>query len=244
LGRWAAKLARAKVILHTVHGWSFNDYQPQIARLFFIWLEKLAAQFTDRLIVVSDSDRQKGLDNKIGEGNKYSLIRYGIDYNEFNTQAQNIRKELGIDAEDLVVGMVACLKPQKCPQDFIKLASLIKPGFPYVKFLLVGDGILRRDIESLINRFNLQARVILTGWRNDISRILSVIDIFVLTSLWEGLPIAVLEAMASGKPVVSTDTPGVEEVIVEGNSGFLVAPHDIRQMAERLAVLLKNTDRA
>ena len=240
LGRLAARLAKVKIIVHTVHGWSFNDCQLRPIRLFFIWLERLAASFTNKLILVSNYDKQKGLDNRIGTENKYSLIHYGINYTEFNIREQNIRKELGIDTNELVVGMVSCFKPQKSPQDFIKLAFLVNRVLPNTKFLLVGDGILRRLIESLIVKFNLQNCVILTGWRRDIPKILAVVDIFVLTSLWEGLPIAALEAMASGKPVVATCTGGIEDIIMEGNSGFLVPPRDINKMSKRLINLLKD----
>jgi len=240
LGRWGARLARVKIIVHTVHGWSFNDYQPILVRLFFIWLERLIAHFTDKLIVVSNYDKQKGLYNHIGKENKYSLIHYGIDYTEFGTRGQNIRKELGINTNGLVVCMVSCFKPQKSPQDFIRLAFLVKKVLPDVRFILVGDGILRKKIEKLIRKFNLEKQVILTGRRRDIPRILSAIDVFVLTSLWEGLPIAVLEAMASSKPIIATNTGGIGEVIVEGKSGFLVPPGDMLKMSERLAVLLKD----
>ncbi len=276
LGRLSARLAGAEVIIHTVHGWSFNDFQPALLRKVFIWLERLIARFTDKLIVVSYHDKQKGLDNHIGQENQYHLIRYGIDYTEFSLRDQNIRKELGLNPNDIVVGMISCFKPQKSPQDFIKLAYLVNQTMPNVnpvrnfalqsnqkgisngvnptrknspnemalpnevKFLLVGDGILRKKIEKLISKFNLQAQVILTGWRRDIYRILSAIDVFVLTSLWEGLPIAVLEAMVASIPVVVTHTGGVTEVIIEGKTGFLVAPRDIKNMSERLALLLKD----
>ncbi len=240
LGRLAARVAKVRIILHTVHGWSFNDYQPRAERLFFIWLERLSARFSDKLVVASNYDRQKGLDNHIGKKNKYSLIRYSVDYTEFNIKDQNIREELGINPNDLVVGMIDCLKSQKSPQDFIRLAFLVKKFSPHIKFLLVGDGILRRSIEKLIEKLNLKNYVILTGWRRDIPRILSAIDVFVLTSLWEGLPIAVLEAMASSKPIISTDTGGVKEVIVEGKSGFLVPSRDMNKMSQRLAVLLND----
>jgi glycosyltransferase involved in cell wall biosynthesis len=240
LGRWAARLARVEVIIHTVHGWSFNVYQSNLRRLFFIWLERLAAQFTDKLIVVSNYDQREGLDNRIGSENKYALIRYGIDYAKFNLREKSIRSEFGIGTEDLLVGMVACFKPQKAPQDFIKLAFSVKQTMPHVKFILVGDGVLRPDIERLIERLQLQQQIILTGWRRDIPRLLSALDIFLLTSLWEGLPIAVLEAMASSKPVISTQTGGVGEIVVEGKSGFLALPHDTNKLAQNLIVLLKD----
>ena len=240
LGRFAARLAKVKIILHTVHGWSFNDYQPVFARKFFIWMERFAAHFTDKLIVISNYDRQRGLNNHIGKEHKYHLIYYGIDDAEFSIRDQNIRKELGINANTLVVGMISCLKPQKSPQDFIQLAFLVNRVFPNVRFLLVGDGPLRKKIEGLISKSNLQAQVILTGWRRDIPRILSAIDVFVLTSLWEGLPVSVLEAMAASKSVVASRTGGIAEIVFEGKTGFLVEPKDTEEMAEKLMILLRD----
>lgn len=240
LGRYAARFAKVNFIIHTVHGWSFNDYQPNFIRYIFIGLERLAAQFTHKLLVVSYYDKQKGLANRIGQEDKYVIIRYGIDYAEFFKRDRKIKEELGINNTDLVVAMISCFKPQKSPQDFIKLAFLVNKIQPDVKFLLVGDGILRKRTQELIDRFNLEKCVILTGWRRDVYRILSATDIFVLTSLWEGLPITVLEAVASSIPVVATHTGGIAEVIIDGKTGFLIPSHNLKLMSERLALLLKD----
>jgi glycosyltransferase involved in cell wall biosynthesis len=240
LGRCAARFARVNFIIHTVHGWSFNDYQPGFIRYIFIGLERLAAQFTHKLIVVSYYDKQKGLINRIGREDKYIIIRYGIDYTEFFKKDQKIKEELGIDNADLVVTMISCLKPQKSPQDFVKLAFLVNRVQPDIKFLLVGDGILRRRTQELIDSFNLEKCVILTGWRRDICRILSATDVFVLTSLWEGLPIVVLEAAASSIPAVATHTGGIAEAISDGKTGFLIPSRNLKLMSERLALLLKD----
>lgn len=243
IGRLAARLAKVKIIIHTVHGWPFNDYQAFIARYVYVWLERLAARFSDKLIVVSGFDKGKGLKNRIGDNSKYTLIYYGILFenfgrNEYNIN--NIRGPLGLRINDLTVGMIACFKPQKSPQDFIKLASLIGEVIPGIKFILIGDGVLREKIEDLIARRGLKNQVLLLGWRRDIPEILHTIDIFVLTSLWEGLPISVLEAMASAKPVVATDTGGIREIISENKTGFMVKPGDINSMAEKLKLLLTN----
>ncbi|MFH1191649.1 MAG: glycosyltransferase family 4 protein [Candidatus Omnitrophota bacterium] len=242
LGRLSSGLAKVKFICHTVHGWSFNDFQPFFRRKIFILLERFSARFTDKIIVVSYFDQQKGLANHIGDPNKFQLIRYGIDYSKFTSRDPDIRKELGIGTQELTVGMVACFKPQKAPQDFIRLAFLVNQRLPSVKFILVGDGVLRARIQVLINKFNLQGNIILTGWRRDINRILSVIDVFALTSLWEGLPITVLEAMAASIPVIVTNTGGIAEVIIDGKTGFLVLPQDARGMSEKLILLLKDAD--
>src|SRR3989338_961872 len=150
LGRFAARLAKAKIIIHTVHGWGFHNYQSKLAQIFFIWLERLSAYFTDKLIVVSDYDKQKGLTNHIGQECQYMLIHYGINYAEFNRSQQNTKEELRINPKDLVVTNISCFKPQKSPLDFIKLASLVNQATPGIKFLLVGDGVLRKKIESSI----------------------------------------------------------------------------------------------
>jgi glycosyltransferase involved in cell wall biosynthesis len=240
LGRLAARLAKVKFIVHTVHGWSFNDFQSALIRIFYIWLERFTASFTSILIAVSRHDMQKGVELGIAEAHKYKLIRYGIDYSEFSKKEQDLKEKLGINNSNLVVGMVSCFKPQKSPQDFIKLASAINKILPDIKFILVGDGTLRKRVQGLINRFHLKKSVILAGWRRDIWHILSSIDVLVLTSLWEGLPIVVLEAMSASLPVVVTDTGGVREVVIDGKTGFLVKPHGINSMSNKLSLLLKD----
>ncbi|MBZ9577972.1 glycosyltransferase family 4 protein [Patescibacteria group bacterium] len=243
LGRWAARLAGVPVILHTIHGWGFHQWQNPLARRLFIFLERLTARITDKLIAVSQSVIKKGLNARIGTEDKYALLEYGIPLQKFTGCQADIKKkkeELGLKTDSNVVGMVACFKPQKAPEDFIKVAALVKKNFPETKFLLVGDGVLRRKLEGLRKRFALEKDVIFTGWRRDIPQILSILDVFMLTSLWEGSPIVLLEAMASAVPIVATSTGGAQEIIRNGINGFLVSPGNIQTMAQRAAALLKN----
>lgn len=242
LGRLAARMAGVKVILHTVHGWSFNNYQPSAVRNLFIFLERIAAKFTRKIIVICEHDLQKGLDNRIAGASKYAIVSYGVDYKRFKNNIGLIAKQnLGIETEELLITNISCFKPQKSPLDFIKLAALVRPVYPKVKFLLVGDGELRKEIEKSVKQLNLEDRVILSGWRRDIPEILSLTDIFVLTSLWEGLPVTVLEAGIAGVPVVATDTGGIREVVSEGETGFLVAPGNLLDMRDKLDVLLRDS---
>ena len=245
LGRCAAKAAGTKVIVHTVHGWSFHDYQHKILYHLYVFLEKACVVFTSKIIAASLSDKNKGLAHAVGSRDKYELVRYAVDTREFKNSAVSpaAREKLGLSGRGLVVGTVACLKKQKSPLDFIKLAAAVKKDFPDTKFILVGDGELRRKACSLIKKLNLEGEVILTGWRNDIPLILSSLDVFVLTSRWEGLPIAVLEAMAAEVPLVATDTGGIAEVITNGKTGYLVKAGDIQSMRNRVGELLKNTAR-
>jgi glycosyltransferase involved in cell wall biosynthesis len=240
LGRWAARSAGVKNIIHTVHGWSFNDYQHPAQKNALIALEKTAAKFTSRLIVVCQHDKICGLKNRIGKEAKYSIITYAIRHEEFSLNRKGAKEELGFSPQHLVVGMVSCLKPQKSPQDFIRLAYLGRDIVPQLRFVLVGDGPLRKDVERLIDKLNLEKQVLLVGWRRDIPRLLAAFDILALTSLWEGLPIVALEAMAASLAVIVTDTGGVAEVVRDGETGFLVLRGDIVGMRQRLALLLKD----
>lgn len=247
LGRWAAKFARVPVVVHSVHGWSFHKWQNYFLKRFYIFLERLAANVTDKLVLVSKSDIRKGESAGIATNGKYALIPYGIQTEKFTNNRvdhKKKKKELGLDPDSPLVGMVACLKPQKAPQDFIKAASLVVKVFPGVKFLLVGDGLLRSKIERLIDGLKLKDSVVLAGWRRDIPEIMSILDIFVLSSLWEGLPVVFLEAMATGLPIVATAVDGNCELVKDGINGFLIPPKDYRLLAQRIITLLKEKERA
>ncbi len=242
LARLAAYLANVRIIIHTYHGFGFNEYQRWFVRKFFIFLERLIARITDILICVSKENVKKALNNKIGIESQYKIIHSGIRITEFRKKVDNlkVKRKLGIPIDASIVGMVSCFKPQKAPLDFIYLADrLINEGVN-VYFVLVGDGLLRKKIEGVTRKKHLETYISLLGWRRDIVEIMSIFDIFVLTSLWEGLPRVVLEAMILKKPVVATDVDGVREVILHGKNGFLVAPHDISTMKEYVLKLLRD----
>jgi len=247
LGRWAAHFAGVPHIFHTYHGFGFNDYQKWWTRKAFICIERITGWITDKLIAVSSENAKKGLANRIGKEGQYEVIHCATNiraFSEVNLDIGRKKKEFGIEPESPVVGMIACFKPQKAPQDFIFLAHRVSQVIPSARFLLVGDGELRPEVEKLVNRFRLKGKVILTGWRRDVPEIMQIIDILVLTSLWEGLPIVFAEAMASGKPVVATSVDGAKEAIIDGVNGFLVEPHNIEKFAERVIRLINDQDLA
>ena len=243
LGRWAALFARVPVILHTAHGWSFNNYQPILVKRFYIFLEKVTARFTANIICVSKKDIETGLKYKIAPLEKFTLIGYGIPLSEFKksgSQKEHKKKELGIDNNDPVVGMVSCLKPQKAPLDYVKACIDIYNKMTGVNFLLVGDGVLRKRCKEELAKSGLNGRFIFTGWRRDVADILDIIDVVVLTSKWEGMPIAIIEALSKGKPVVATDTGGVRELIKYGITGYVTKPGEYKETSEIILKVLKD----
>jgi len=247
LGRWGARLAGIRCIIHTVHGFSFHQFQPLLVKAFYIFLERLTASITRVFILVSRDNMQEGLKEKIITPDKAVLIRSGIDISEYQSvQCDRIavRASLGITNGDPVVAMIACFKPQKAPLDFIKAARLVLDEYKDAEFLLVGDGDLRPGIEALAAQLKIADKVHLAGWRKDIPQIMHSIDLLVLTSLWEGLPRVLPQAMAAGIPVVASDVNGSREAVRDGVNGFIMQPHDVQGMARKILYLLKHPEEA
>ena len=245
LGRIAARLARVPVIVHTVHGWSFNDTQPVALRAAYTLLERIAARWTDRLIVVSSLNRDKGLARGIGDPDRYRTIHSGIHADDFRRPRgvrETVRASLGFGREDIVVGTVGNLKPQKGPLDLIAAAATVLAHDPRFRFMVIGDGPLRGQVEERVRTLGIGDRVRLLGWRDDVGDLLQAMDVFLLTSRFEGLPRSVLQAMAAGVPVVATAVDGTPEVVLDGETGLLVPPAEPEAAAH--AVLRVGTDAA
>jgi glycosyltransferase involved in cell wall biosynthesis len=227
MGRVAARMAGVRAVVHTVHGWSFNDVQPAVTRRTFVEAERAAARMTDRIVCVSRSDRDRGLAAGIGEASQYRILRSGIDpalYAAPPGARERVRASIGACPEDVVVGSIANFKPQKGPLDFVECARLAREREPRLRFFVAGDGPLRSEVEGAIARAGLGSSVRLLGWRDDVAELFAAMDIFLLTSLFEGLPRVVLQAIAASVPVVATDTGGVAEVVTPGVTGELVPP--------------------
>ena len=247
LGRWAARVAGINLIIHSIHGYSFNDYQPSFLRAFYIFIERVTSLVTTRFIAVSKANIEKGIAERIFTKDKALLIRSGIDIREFQeVKGERMKKkeELGTDARCPLVAMIACFKTQKSPLDFVKIARIVSDNISEIRFLLVGDGVLRSEIEELIKKLGMDGKILLLGWRNDIPEILSCIDVLVLTSLWEGLPRVFPQAMALGVPVVATEVDGAPEAIKNGINGYLLPPKDINAMAEKVIYLIRHPEKA
>lgn len=247
LGRWAAWLAGIPVIVHTVHGWGYHDYQQPLVQRLFIWLERISAAITQRLIVVSTRNIEKGLADRIATKGKYLTIRSGIELEDFMHPARDrasMRALLDIPLTAPVVGTVTRLSAQKAPTDFAAAAIEIAQSAPDTHFVMVGDGPLRGEVEGMIAQADLQKRFHLTGLRRDVADLLTTFDIFVLSSLWEGLPRVLPQAMAAGLPIIASAVDGNVEAVRANENGILVPPGDRAALAQAMLQLLQDRRRA
>jgi glycosyltransferase involved in cell wall biosynthesis len=245
IGRLAAWAAGVPVVVHSIHGFGFTRYQHPFRRLLLIGAERLAARVTTRFFAVSEANRSEGVARRLFTGNNCTVIRSGIDIEAIRKTAVNTdvkKRELGFDPAQPLIGMVAPMKPQKAPLDFIRAAALVRASHPNLGIVLVGDGELRPAVEAEIDCQGLREHVKLLGWRHDVPEILRCLDVFILTSLWEGLPRVYLEALTAGVPIVGTRVDGADEVIKDGANGYLVEPRDVIGVAKRVQRLLDDRD--
>jgi len=243
VGRAAAWLARVPVIVHTVHGWGFNDEQPQHVSGLFILLERLCARCCRALVVVGSAYRTEGLALGIGRPEQYHLIRSGIEveaYRDVPLDRCAARERIGVPAEAFVVGNVGRLSPPQCPEVMLAAFDLLARKCAGARLVLVGDGWQRGEVEAEIARRGLGDRVHLLGLRRDVPELLRAFDVFVLSSSREGLPRTLMQAMAAGLPIVSTRVGGVPDAVVEGENGWLVEVGDAEGLGERLTRLAED----
>jgi glycosyltransferase involved in cell wall biosynthesis len=246
LGRLAAKRAGVPCVIHTVHGWGFYPGQFFLTRWLYQALERWAARFTDLLITVSEENRQAGLGAGIGSHEQYRVIHSGIDPKQYRLsffKARHARNKMKSKGRPCVL-VLSNFKKQKSPFDVVGVAEALKQKLPYVLFIWAGDGPLFQEIEKAVRKRGLEGNVYLLGWREDVAELLAASDALLLTSLHEGLPRVVLQAMAAEKPVVATAVSGTPEAVKDGDTGFLRPPHDIEGMAESLRQLLSNPSMA
>jgi glycosyltransferase involved in cell wall biosynthesis len=211
-------------------------------RALYLWLERMAARISTKVVVVSHANADVAERNGVLKRGDWILCRDAIDVRAFlaETPRRRLLADWGIAEGETVVGMVACFKPQKAPVDFIEVAARVLRGAPGVRFVMAGDGELRGAVEARIRELGLGDRITLLGWlREDgMPEFYRNLDIVVLTSLWEGLPCVFSEAMAAELPIVATHVDGAREAVIDGESGFLHPPHDVDGMSRSVLKLL------
>src|SRR5215469_6740192 len=241
LGRLAAKRARVPTIIHTIHGPPFGAFQGTAANLIFREAEKFAARVTDHFIVVADAMTEQYLAAGIGHPEQYTKVFSGFKLEPFlaANNDREVRSALGIASDDFVIGKIARLFKLKGHDDLFAIAPELVRQNSKIKFLLIGDGPWRGRFEGLARNHNLEKHFIFTGLvpPDQVSKYTGIMDSLVHLSLREGLPRALPQAMAAGKPVVAYDCDGAREACRDGDTGFLIQPGDLASLKNRLLQL-------
>jgi glycosyltransferase involved in cell wall biosynthesis len=241
VGRMAALLAgpaRPKVVVHTFHGHVLRGYFGPAKTEAFRQLERGLARVSDALIAVSPEVRDDLVGLGVAEPGKIAVVRLGLDFAARLAAPldarQRFRAELGLSDDATVVAWLGRMTEIKRADDLLRAFAALRARAPQVELLMVGDGPLRGDLEALARELGIADHTHFTGFRSDVGTVYAAADAVALTSANEGTPVSVIEAQAAGLPVVSTDVGGVRDVVVDGESGFVVARGDIAAVSDRL----------
>lgn len=245
IGRWAAHHARVPKIIHTIHGLAFTTSTHKTVNTFYKWTERKTAPITHRIVSVADAMTRVSLENNIGKPEQYITIHSGMDLQPFldpPIARYAMRRDLGLYESDIAVGTIARLFHLKGHDDLIQLAPKLCAQFPRLKFVWIGDGILRCDFEKRIEAMNLRHRFIFTGLVSPqkIPELVNALDIVAHPSRREGLARAIPQGQLARCPVVCYDIDGNIEGLINGETGFAVKPFDVDAFGNALAALLSD----
>ncbi|MFA5027725.1 MAG: glycosyltransferase [Candidatus Methylomirabilota bacterium] len=245
LGRVAALLAGVPVRIHTFHGHVLDGYfSPPVSRLFLA-VERGLARRTDRIVILGPRLRAAMLALGIGRPDQYAVIPLGLELARFRSVRRDplsLRATLGVPAGAPLLGSIGRLVPIKDHPTLFRALAAVPAGPAAPHLAVVGDGECRGELERLAEALGIGARIHFLGWRHDLEAILAGCDVVISSSRNEGTPVALIEAMAAGVPVLATDVGGVGDLVADGETGWLVPPADPGAMAARLQTLL--ADRA
>lgn len=234
VGRWAAARAGIPAVVHTVHGFAFHEESSPTAVRVYTTMERRAATWCDRIVTVSEFHRRWALEAQIAPGRKLVAIPNGLPPRRVETgrDVSEVRGELGLESGELMVLSTGRLAEQKGIEYLIRAVDLVPSEPVRFKVFLAGDGPLRADLEKLGASLGVSDRITFLGFRDDIGSLLAAADLVVLPSLWEGMSISLLEAMAAQRPVITTSIGSNLEVTDKGEGALLVPPKDPVRLAE------------
>lgn len=242
IGRWAANKARMPFIVHTIHGLAFTASTSRLANAFYEMLERRTAPLTHKIVCVADAMKEQSLAAGIGTPDQYATIYSGMETAGFlnpPVPRQQVRRSLGLEDQHVAVGTIARLFELKGHDDLLDLAPELCAKFPNLRFLWVGDGLLRQQFEQRIDQLGLKDRFILTGLVEParIPELVNAMDILVHPSRREGLARALPQGSLAGIPVVTYDIDGNREGLIDGLTGYVLPPFDKLKLAEMIARL-------
>ena len=244
IARLAGRLAKTPVVLQTVHAWPFHDFVSPVQSAIYKTIERVAAKYCDGIIVDSKEVFKRGIKAKICLSNHMHQVYMGIDTDKFipvNIDRRTLlRKKFNCQEDDYVIGCAARLVPGKGHDTLISAVAEVKKECQNVKCLIAGDGELEGELRKQIQALGIEDTCFLIGRLTDMPDFYQSLDVFCLPTHREGFGVALAEAMSCSIPVVSTDVPPLDEVVVDGEAGYLCAKDDVNAFAEKIIALANN----
>lgn len=244
VGRLAARMAGVPVTVHTMHEYPFRGYYNRLSTLLFIYMERIGAYYSDSIITLSESLRKALTDTYgITRKSRITVLPLGFDLDIFaktKRRSGNFRAEWHTAEDAPLVGIIGRLLPVKNHRLFLEAASKIQQTMPNVRFVIVGDGEERANLEALTIQLGLSDAVIFTGWQQQVERIYSDLDVLVTSSWNEGTPVPIIESLAAACPVVATEVGGIPDLLDRGAFGKLVPSGDVEALSQAIIETLQS----
>lgn len=228
--------------VYNPHGWAFNMRCSNKKKAMYAAIEKLAAPFCNKIICISDAEKQSALDKNICKEGKLQVIFNGVDVDAYKAGAHGVvkRADLGIPDDAFVAGMVGRVSPQKAPDVFIRMAKLMNDKIPNAYFIIVGNGMLENEIREYAEAQGFSDRLHITGWVDNPMSYVELFDVGCLLSRWEGFGLALPEYMMAGKPIVATRVDAIPNIIKDGENGLLVNVDDYQMACDKVLMILED----
>lgn len=247
LGRIAARWSGTPVVVHTPHGHAFHSFLNTAGSAALVWVERAMARLTDRIVCLTEAERRDHLDLRIGPPERFEVIHSGVELGRFGkvlATQEALRRSFGVSATGPIIACVARLAPVKGVRYLIEAMPRVRGAVPAATALIVGDGPERAELQARASALGLNGAVTWLGLRTDVPEIMSLADVIVLPSLNEGMGRVVVEAFAAGRPVVGSRVSGIQDLVADGETGYLVPSGDPRAIAEAVVRCLQDPERA
>ncbi|MEK9183289.1 MAG: glycosyltransferase family 4 protein [Patescibacteria group bacterium] len=239
IGTMAARLnKRRPKIIYTAHGWAYLEPLPFYKRWLYLIMEKIAARLRDYTIILSEKEKQIALQNGTAKSKAVSVIPNGINFNNLHFFAkEESRQKLNLDQNKIIIGAIANLYKTKGLEYLMKAVAELK-----AQLIIIGEGPERKSLEEKIKQKNITDQVVLAGHLPEAAKFIPAFDIFVLSSIKEGFPHTLLEAMAAGLPIVATAVGAIPEILENQKTGLIVPPANTQALAGAITSLIKNPE--
>ena len=236
-----ADIGLSNKIIYNPHGWAFNMRGSKVKRTFYAFIEKICSLFCDKIICVSDSEKNSALRWNICKKSKIRVIYNGIDIKNYEKISYRYsKKELGIPESSFVVGMVGRIAEQKAPDVFVNAARIVKQNIKNAFFVIVGDGPLLEDIKKIISKYQLSDSFLITGWTANPLEYARFFNVSCLFSRWEAFGLVLAEYMMLKSPIVATNVDAIPNIIKNRETGLLICEDNYKDAADAICELYDN----